>query len=77
MNRKQTVLLTIGKHLLAVFLKFVLIIDAIPKLKAYVTAYSGHIITIDWYKNEQSRDIRCMPNKTKVKKLKLFKIVLY
>ena len=58
MNRGQNALLTKGKRLLAVFLKFVLIISAIPKLQTFVTTYSGHITAADGFKDQQSVNIK-------------------
>ena len=58
MNREQNALLTKGKRILAVFLKFVLIVNAIPKLKLFVTTYTAHIVAADGFKDQQARNIK-------------------
>ncbi len=57
MDRFQNAQLTKDKLLLLVFLKFKLIIDAIPKLMGYVAAFKVRVLKADGYKDVQVRDI--------------------
>ncbi len=58
MNRDQGAKLTKDKLLLLVFLKFKLVVDTIPKLKAYVAAFKLRVEAADGFKDDQGVNIK-------------------
>ena len=58
MNRNQNSILTRGKRILLVLIKFAIIVNGILKLKNLQTSLDGHVTEADKYKDDQIKSIK-------------------
>ena len=65
MNRDQNSILTRGKRVIAVLIKFVIIVNGILKLKNLQTSLTDHVAKADGFKDDQTKSLKGYTTKKK------------